>query len=327
MVIKVGVPGRHSDGSPKIVRGIGNQLQDQDLNGKKYHSIRLSWSEISGRYPDGTKYKLRKPNLRFNINSNNQRKYLHSLRMTPGIIGPGLIEAIPAEQILANADPRDTNRDGISGRVNYVINKISNQKEIGKFGFKSTHPTDEQQSAAALFGDMGVSTSIFKNSDGSIELSESELLSLVVYQKLSGVPRPRNQNTNSYRRGRFLFSKIGCDSCHKFGFTTSSNDTELNNQTIHPLSDFLLHDMGSGLADNYREFDAAGREWRTTPLWGLGFLSTVGRTRQHYLHDGRARTIEEAIIWHDGEAKKSKDRFMRMTRKDRAALLYFLKSL
>jgi CxxC motif-containing protein (DUF1111 family) len=328
MVVKVGIRGRNPDGSTKEYPGVGGQLQDQTINGSSRHSIRLRWQIINGKYPDGTKYELRKPILSFTLNGKSHRTALRSLRMTPGIIGPGLLEAIPDSVIVERADLRDTNKDGISGRPNFVLDRNTSTKKIGRFGFKATHPTDEQQSAAALFGDMGVTSSLFRIGTKEPEMAEQNLLQLVVYQKLAGVPRPRNQTKKEVLRGKYLFFKIGCESCHRTNMVTASTeDPELDGQTISPFTDLLLHDMGLGLADNLPEFSATGREWRTTPLWGLGFLRTVSKTRQLYLHDGRARSIEEAIIWHSGESQKSRDRFMRMTKKDRLALVEFLKSL
>ena len=327
MIIKIGVSGREKDGSTKPFPRLGGELQPHLTNGKTLYHVGLTWLDVPGVYPDGTKYTLRKPKLKFDIGTS-PRQILYSLRMTPGIIGPGLIEAIPAEQILERADPRDKNKDGISGKPNMVYNRVTKQKEIGRFGFKAGNPTDIQQSAAALYHDMSVTTSIFNDGNKPVELSDDDLNRLVLYQKLAGVPRVRDQSPPSVIRGRSLFTSIGCESCHRMTFTTGTvADPEVSNQTIHPFTDLLLHNMGPGLADNYPEFSAAGFDWRTQPLWGIGFLPSVSSVRSLYLHDGRARTLEEAILWHGGESNNARKRFMRLKRPDRVALIDFLKSL
>jgi CxxC motif-containing protein (DUF1111 family) len=267
--------------------------------------------------------------LNFSVPKVNRRRIAASLRMSPPIIGLGLLESIPQETLESWSDPEDTDGNGISGRVNVVPDLRTAASAAGRFGFKAVQPTVEQQSLAALFFDMGISNSLFGDRQRSPEFPENEfLLPLLFYQRLAGVPLPREISNPQHQEGFALFQSIGCADCHRFGVRTGeSADPELSDQVIHPFSDLLLHDMGRGLADARREFGAAGREWRTTPLWGLGFSRTVSKVRVAYLHDGRARTLEEAILWHGGEAAASQIRFKQLAAAQREAVLAFLSSL
>ncbi|MCB0317335.1 MAG: thiol oxidoreductase, partial [Bdellovibrionales bacterium] len=164
--------------------------------------------------------------------------------------------------------------------------------------------------------------------DQEAEMSEQQLDILTVYQMVANVPVARNQEDSDVLAGKAIFQQVGCSDCHVISFTTKNDKyAELDGQIIHPFTDLLLHDMGQGLADKRSEFSASGSEWRTTPLWGLGFVGTIGKVKQHYLHDGRARTIEEAILWHGGEAKSSQEKFKNLEKTDRINLIQFLKSL
>jgi CxxC motif-containing protein (DUF1111 family) len=330
MVIKTSLPGLNTDGSPINVPGIGEQLQDHRVKGLSKTSIDLQWKIINGRYPDGSKYQLRKPKLSIRIKGRSTRKVITSLRMTPPVVGPGLLEAIPDSAILALSDPEDLNADGISGKPNYVIDERSSSYKIGRFGFKASHTTVEQQSAAALIHDIGISNEVFLDKTGIPEISSEALNLLVVYQKLGGVPQARNQDNSDVLAGKEIFKNISCSSCHHMSFQTeSSTDPELDSQQIHPFTDLLLHNMGPRLADKRAEFSAKGSEWKTTPLWGLGFSPDLKDPNQRlvYLHDGRARSIEEAILWHGGEAKNSRNSFKNLNKVEREQLIAFLKSI
>ncbi len=323
MVVKVKYPKK------AIGPVISPVLQNHSITGETFHSLRLRWNTIEGYYPDGTKYKLKEPDLSFEIDGENYRKYAYSLRMSPPITGVGLIEAINVSSILARSDPKDKDKDGISGRPNIVTNLRDSNLTLGRFGFKAGQPTVEQQSAAALGNEMGISNTLFPVSeDLSIDFTDEQLTSVTIYQQLAGVPAARDQSNPKVIRGKELFFEVGCEGCHTSTYVTGENELpELSGQTIHPFSDFLLHNMGKGLADKHSEDSARGSEWRTTPLWGLGFSKYLSRLRAHYLHDGRASSIEQAILWHDGEAKNSKENFMALEKQDRKALIYFLRSL
>ncbi len=330
IVVKVALKdGINPDGSPLEVPGVGAQLQDNSTDGKRFFRPLLNWQIVDGRYPDRRAYQLRKPQLSFSIAGINRRKLQSSMRMSPLLVGMGLLEAIPVENILALEDPNDANGDGISGRANYVFDRKTGNTALGRFGFKATHPSVEQQTAAAFFFDIGMDNSIFHGQDAASEVSGETLNSLVVYQQIPGVPRARNQDDPGVLSGKSLFQTIGCSSCHTMTQETKlfASAPELENQVIHPFTDLLLHDMGPGLADTLSEFGAKPGEWRTTPLWGLGFAETLSSVRPLYLHDGRARTIEEAILWHGGEAKSAMQAFKKLKRAERKAVITFLRSL
>ena len=251
-----------------------------------------------------------------------------SLRMTPPVIGMGLLEAVPDQAIIAMSDPNDANGDGISGRVSYVPNRQTNTTAIGRFGFRASHPTLRQQSAAAFFNDMGMTNEIFSSADQQQEVSSAQMDQVVFYQQAAGVMAARNQDDPDVIAGKELFKQIRCNDCHVMTLQTGASDVvEVANQEFHPFTDLLLHDMGRDLSDKRPEFETSGREWRTTPLWGLGLHEHLSTHRPGYLHDGRARTIAEAILWHGGEARASQRAFRALSRAEREQLIAFLKSL
>jgi CxxC motif-containing protein (DUF1111 family) len=329
VLIKVSRSGTDENGGPKAVPGIGTQIQEHRLSGTAKYAIRLRWTTIKGKYPDGTSYELRKPRLRFNIPGIRQASIRSSLRMTPPIVGMGLLEAIPLQTLEAFADPEDSNSDGISGKINLVYDIESSSIKPGRFGFKASESSLKQQSAGAFFKDMGMTSSLFLPSGGIQEVSDELLNDVVFYQRASGIPPARDQESPNVAAGKALFQSIGCNSCHKFGITTASGNevAALDNQLINPFTDLLLHDMGAGLSDRRRTFLAGGSEWRTAPLWGLGLHEFLSDESPGYLHDGRARTLEEAILWHGGEAIVSKNNFTNLSAAERAQLIEFLNSL
>ena len=271
-----------------------------------------------------------------------------SPRVAPAMIGLGLIEAIPASDILALADEDDANGDGISGRASLVWSAEFDQVMLGRFGLKSGQPTVHQQSAGAFSGDIGISTPLFPNPwgectakqtdcrnapHGNGDVRETEIdqpnMDLVTfYSRNLGVPARRDLNDPQVLRGKQVFYDTGCTSCHTPKFVTHrlSDRPEQSFQLIWPYSDLLLHDMGEGLADNRPEGRATGREWRTPPLWGVGLTQQVS-DQAGFLHDGRARTLLEAVLWHGGEAQAARDTVVELAPDDRAALIRFLESL
>lgn len=330
MIVKVSLRGKGADGAPRLVPGIGEQLQDHTVSGRRSASVSLSWAPVKGgRYKDGLRYSLRKPNLEISLQRRSSRGILTSLRMTPALIGLGLLDVVPEATILERSDPNDANGDGISGKPQYVIDARTKEKRLGRFGFRGAHTTLEEQSAAAAFFDMGVTSSLFGATAGTGELTDDQLDRLTFYQAFAGSPFARDQDSQTVKAGFAHFMALGCESCHRATMTTGEipGSPELSNQTFHPFSDLLLHDMGPGLADKRPEFEASGSEWRTTPLWGLGFASSLSRVKPVYLHDGRARTIEEAILWHGGEAEKAKRGFVELDKSARDQLVAFLRSL
>jgi len=280
------------------------------------------------------------------------------------VFGLGLLEAIKEEDILALADESDANNDGISGRANYVFDKIKavnnnpNPISIGRFGWKANAPTVRQQSLGALRGDMGITNPLFPEEsiagtllhdeylartnyvdtgadlDGEPEADQVFSDDVTFYVETLAVPARRNVDDAAVREGARLFQKVNCTGCHNPSFTTDTDMkiggekaiNGLEGQVIYPFTDMLLHDMGDDLADGRRDFLATGHEWKTRPLWGIGLTKTVN-PGAGFLHDGRAKTLEEAILWHGGEALKSKEEFMLLNKSDRDSLISFLNSL
>ncbi len=324
-VVKIGAD---ANGSPHPT--LGSVLQPQAISGPAEAGATIaSYTNTSGQYGDGTSYSLRKPNYAFQGTT----PAYFSTRIAPPLVGMGLLEAISEDTITALADPDDSNADGISGRVQKVSDPETGDQRLGRFTGKAGKARLSHQIASALNTDMGVTTEIFPNPDGATtggapELATADLEKLTRYVALLGVSARRDLNNTQALHGEELFTTAQCVKCHVPELTTGPHHpmTELRNQTIRPYTDLLLHDMGPGLADNMGEDGATGSEWRTPPLWSIGLTAGVSGG-EAYLHDGRARTLEEAILWHGGEAEASKEAFRTMPTADRAAIIRFLKSL
>lgn len=251
-----------------------------------------------------------------------------SVRIPASLIGLGLLEAVPVSTIAEAADPHDADGDGVSGRAAYVTDRRTGARALGRFGWKASQPTLWQQNATALREDLGVTTSADVAAHAAPALDDRGLEQLTRYTRLLEPPARRDRSDAEVQRGEAVFAQLGCATCHRPRLVTGdvADLPELGHRTIEPYSDLLLHDLGDALADHRPEGDADGREWRTAPLWGLGVLDVVsGEIR--LLHDGRARSPEEAILWHGGEAQRARDRFTQLARRERAALLRFLGSL
>lgn len=329
-VIKVGA---NSNGTPHPQ--FGNALQPQSIDGSPEGIAHIVRYELTkGQFADGEVYELRKPIYKFDGTKPRDNSIRHySVRLSPQLVGLGLLEAIPEEVILGFADPTDSNGDGISGRPQLVVDAETGQPRLGRFGYKAGQPRLRHQIAGAFNSDMGVTTSVADKLDGQaeaapVEISDENLTNLERYIALLGVSAQRNLDDALLARGKKLFSAANCSACHIPSLTTGTLHpfAELREQNIQPFTDLLLHDMGEGLADTLGEHAASGAEWRTSPLWGIGLTEGVsGGTA--FLHDGRARTLQEAILWHGGEAKDAKETFLKMPKQDRAALVSFLRSL
>ncbi|SHM14089.1 di-heme oxidoredictase family protein [Vreelandella subglaciescola] len=264
-----------------------------------------------------------------------------SPRLAPPMSGLGLLSAIPEADLLAAADPDDANGDGISGRVNHVWDARSQRTVVGRFGWKAGEPSVEQQSMHAFAGDMGLTSSLAPATDctvaqqcddfadgGEPEVSDKIADFITFYAESLAVPMRRDMDDPAVAQGARQFNRLGCASCHTPRQQTADDAARpaLAGQTIWPYTDLLLHDMGEGLADNRAEFEASGHEWRTPPLWGIGLAQTVN-PRAHFLHDGRAATLEEAILWHGGEAETARNNYRSLPSEKRQRLLRFLESL
>ena len=326
----------------------GGQLQDMAVPGVVPEGkVRVDYSPVNVTFKDGTVVELRKPRLQIT-----QLGYgaMHpdtrfSARVAPPMIGLGLLEAISDADILQNASKRP-DKNGVLGRPNWVWDDARQKTVLGRFGWKAGQPNLNQQNVHAFSGDMGLTTSLRPFDDctdaqvackqapngngenGEQEVSDKILRLVLFYTRNLAVPARRDVNEQQVLAGKNLFFQAGCQSCHTPTFTTAANaaEPELANQVIRPYSDLLLHDMGEGLADNRTEFKAGGRDWRTPPLWGIGLTQTVSGHTQ-FLHDGRARNLLEAVLWHGGEAQAAQQHVLSFNAEQRAALLAFLNSL
>lgn len=345
MLVRLSVPGKTLQGAPNPHPAYGDQLNEQGIpNVPGEGRAQVDYEEISETLADGEVVKLQRPRLKFSDLNFGELgdETMTSARVAPAIFGLGLLEAVPESALLSLADPEDRNQDGISGRVNHVWDVATQRTTVGRFGWKANQPTVAQQIAGAFSGDLGITSILFPTencttvqqacrqaiSGGHPELSAQQLEDIKFYHFTLAVPARRDQNNPQVQVGEQLFNQLGCPGCHQATLTTGEFPTlpTLAQQTIHPYSDLLLHDMGEGLADGRPDFEATGTEWRTTPLWGLGLIATVNGHTQ-LLHDGRARNILEAILWHGGEAQAAKDAVKQLSKSQREALLQFLNSL
>lgn len=343
LLFRLSIPGQGEHGNPVPVPGYGDQLQTRSLlNVQREGDVTITYTDNAAKFADGTSYSLRVPAYAFTaLYMPMPAGVLLSARVAPPVFGLGLLEALSDESILANADADDKDGDGISGRPNYVYDVLKKENVLGRFGWKANQPNLMQQVAAAYNGDIGITSYLFPKEssagqtqfDSAIgsstyELSDSLLNSVQLYVRTLSVPVRRNVTTAAVVKGKALFAAAGCDRCHKPDARTAVNVSlpQVSNQLIHPFTDLLLHDMGAGLADNRPDFLASGTEWRTPPLWGIGLTQKVnGHT--NFLHDGRARNLMEAIMWHGGEALTARNKVNNMSKTERDALVTFLESL
>lgn len=322
----------------------GSQLQTAAIPGFKPEAdLVVDWSEHEETLGDGARVVLREPAYRIDDPQYGPlpTDLLISPRVAPPMTGLGLLENIPESDIRTAADPDDTNTDGISGRVNLVWNKAEETSVLGRFGWKASEPTVMQQSMGAFAGDMGLTSTLVQTTDctptqgcevaphgGAPEVSDEIAGFINFYASSLAVPARRDMDDPQVLAGAKLFNQTHCAGCHTPRQVTGEapGRPDLSNQTIWPYTDMLLHDMGPGLADGRDEFLADGNEWRTPPLWGIGLAQQIN-PRAGFLHDGRAETLEQAILWHGGEAREATDRYREMPAEERTALIRFLESL
>lgn len=359
MFLRVSIPADYSAMAEEIEGYIatlpeptyGTQMQDFSLAGHPAeYRLQIDYEEIEVPLSGGEVASLRMPSY---TAADLGYGPLHpdamlSPRVAPQMIGLGLLEAVPAADILALADPDDADGDGISGRPNIVWSAEFDQPMLGRFGLKAGSPTVREQSAGAFAGDIGISSPLFPGAwgectgaqatcrsaphgdgdDRGFEIDAEGLDLVTFYSRNLGVPARRDVDDPQVLRGKEVFYTTGCTSCHQPTFVTHrlEDRPEQSFQLIWPYTDMLLHDMGPGLADNRPEARATGSEWRTPPLWGIGLTEQVsGHT--YFLHDGRARSLLEAILWHGGEAQSQRDAVVVMSPEDREAMIRFLESL
>jgi CxxC motif-containing protein (DUF1111 family) len=330
----------------------GTQLQDTAVPGIAGEGqVAVTYTERSMTLAGGETVSLRKPTYSVTDLAYGPMEpdTTLSARVAPAMLGLGLIEAIPEADILANADPDDRNGDGIAGKAAIVRDHRTGKLALGRFGWKAQNATVRDQSASALDNDIGISNPDRPNAYGDCtarepqclampngvqkrlgptEAPESVLELMTFYSENLAVPARRNVSDPTVLHGKAMFYQSGCTACHTPKFVTR-DDAKVAAQSfqlIWPYSDFLLHDMGDDLGDGQQVGLASGNQWRTPPLWGIGLTGTVsGHT--FFLHDGRARNLTEAVLWHGGEAKKARDAFASLSKDDRQALITFVESL
>lgn len=324
-----------ADGSADPV--YGTHLQLRAIPGVPAEArVRVLWRHHVETLPDGQEIELRRPELRVD-----QWAYgppaadlRVSLRVAPPMIGLGLLEAIPASALT---------KDGTGGRLNRVRDRATHTVAVGRFGWKAAQPSIRQQALDAFVHDLGVTSSLFPENDctaaqtacsnaphgGSPELDQSIEEAVVFYAAHLAPPARRDYEREEVRSGQALFQELGCSGCHTPTWETgqSAQSPALSKQRIFPYTDLRLHDMGPGLADGIIEFNAGPSEWRTAPLWGLGQSKTVSGAKSGYLHDGRARTLAEAILWHGGEAQAARDAWTHLPAARRRLVIRFLATL
>lgn len=361
MFLRLSIPAPTASNSQEIEDWIataheptyGGQLQDFASPGQVAEGqMQITYTDLPVTLADGETVTLRAPLYAVDDLGYGplQPETMLSPRVAPQMIGLGLLEAIPAETLLARADPDDADGDGISGRPSIVPSAEFGVPMLGRFGYKGGAATVRDQSAGAFSGDMGLSTPLHpmpwgdcsasqsacvdaphgqepENRDG-LEVDAVSLDLVTFYSRNLGVPERRNVGDAAVLRGKEMFYTLGCTSCHTPKHVTHrlENQPEQSFQLIWPYTDLLLHDMGPGLADNRPEGRATGSEWKTPPLWGIGLTAQVSGHSQ-YLHDGRARSLLEAILWHGGEAKAAREGVVDLPKDDREALIRFLESL
>lgn len=348
-LLRLSLPGEGADGGPLPHPNYGDQLQVFGVNvGLKENlkpgeaELYVDWLDESVTLPDGTQVALRKPSIRIEkpnfgpIDAN----VLTSLRNTQVVFGMGYLEAVTEADILALAEVQRT--QGLNGRPNYVRDDIGQRTALGRFGWKANQPSVRQQIAAAFHGDMGVTSSLYIEENcppvqtacramppgNRPELLDYSWDELNFWSVALDAPPARDQDNPQIIRGRETFEKARCAQCHVPEMRTGDYPLlpAISKKTFRAYTDLLLHDMGDGLADGRPDFKAGPRDWRTAPLWGIGLSAQVNGST-NLLHDGRARNVLEAILWHGGEAKASRDLFAGLSKQERDDLIAFVNSL
>jgi len=344
MLVRLSVPGVGEHGGPRPHPAYGGQLNEEGVPGVPGEGrAAVHWQEKTLKLKDGTLIHLRSPRIEFvDMQYGSTQGMLFSPRVGQPAYGLGLLESVPVATLEYIAAQQK--KQGIHGAFNRVWD-VALQKEVpGRFGWKANSPNLRQQIAEAFIGDLGVTSPLFPEAQcastqrecrmaprakESPELSGKRLDDIDFYTAHLAPPARRNTGDEQVQRGEKLFASVGCSACHVAQLATAAHPRYPNSlpaQTIAPYTDLLLHDMGADLSDNRPDFKASGRQWRTQPLWGIGLVPVVNEHSQ-YLHDGRARNLEEAVVWHGGEAKTARDNYTKLKQAQRQDLLTFLGSL
>lgn len=345
LVVRLSIPSNDSKEHKQYIKKIGfvpepnygAQLSINGVHGVMFEGRpSFEFEKIKVIFPDKEVDTLLKPKYVLkDLNYGDLHKNaIVSYRLASTLMGMGLIELISNEAILANEDIDDKNGDGISGKANKVYSPKTKKFELGRYTWKASTATVEEQIAGAMHNDMGLTTPLHpdenctksqkqcneapKDMKYKFDVPQNRLDAIEFYLANLRVYRPKEDK--QFKKGLELFKKVGCASCHITSFETKIGK-------IRPYSDFLLHDMGEGLADGRVEFEATGSEFRTAPLWGLALHEKINGVKPRLLHDGRARDFQEAILWHGGEASKAKHNYMNLPKQKREELIKFLGKL
>ena len=355
MLVRLSLPGENEHGGPLPHPNYGDQFQNNAMQAQEVDmryafelvpaeaKLFVDWEERMVKFPDGEQVSLRKPVLRIENLAFGAlgEDIMLSLRNTPPVFGLGLLEAVAEETVLQLA--QEQKQHGVNGRPNYVWDAVNQRTALGRFGWKANNPSLMQQTAGAFLGDLGVSSFIFREQNcppaqrecliqpilNDPEIIDADMYDLELWLRTTAAPAPRDTGNPEIRQGKELFKQAACSVCHVPELTTAAEYPafpKLANRTFGAYTDLLVHDMGEDLADNRPDFDAGGRDWRTTPLWGLGLSETVNGSAA-LLHDGRARNVLEAILWHGGEAENARNLFVMLTKPERDALVKFVESI
>ena len=352
LLMRLSVPGSGPHGAPLPEPTYGDQFNNFAVQGVKPEGdVTMRLQPLRGRFADGTLYTLHKPLYGFRDLAHGPMdpNVMVSPRIAPQLIGVGLLEAIPESEILRNAQEQGGAGGAIRGLPNRVWDAFAQAPMVGRFGWKANVATLAHQTAAAFVGDIGITSSRFPDEScmpaqadcraaprgaqaGAPEIDDHTLADVVFYQAVLAPPARRNADDAQVLRGQRLFHQAQCAVCHRPSYTTGNapfpalTSKSLSGQRIWPYTDLLLHDMGPDLADGRSDFAAGARQWKTPPLWGIGLLEDVNG-HQRLLHDGRARGVLEAVLWHGGEAEPSRKQVLKMNKAEREALVKFVESL
>lgn len=347
VLLRLSVP---TDDTSELIDGsvpsphYGGQLQERNVVGYQGEgTIRVRFTPHTFTFPDGETETLWSPHWQVGDGNYGDTENLQiSARIGPRLVGMGLLDAIPDSQLELWAKEQADAQQGISGKVARVYNRREGQWDAGRFGWKAEAPSLEQQVAAAFQGDMGLTSVLYPEDNcseqqqpecrrfpngGQPEVDDRALHAVADHLRYKAVPAVRHSESEDVQAGWALFNQLGCIECHKSHVTVLSGDPLINVGEIHPFSDLLLHDMGEALSDHRPVFNAEGSEWRTPPLWGIGLAEAHLGSKPGFLHDGRARNIQQAILWHGGEAEKSMTGYISLEGKQRSQLLEFLNAL
>ena len=352
LLMRLSIPGTGAHGGVVPDPVYGDQLNNAAIQGVQPEGqVRIRYQTLRGKFADGTPYTLRKPlysltNLAYGPLAPGA---MISPRIAPQLVGVGLLDAIPESDILTNAAMQAASAGPIKGQPNYVWDDFAQDLRVGRFGWKANQASVASQTAGAFLGDIGITSTQHpdeactpkqkdclaapRGAQGKApEIDDRTLSDVIFYQAVLAPAARRNVNDAKVLRGQALFAQAQCSVCHRPSYTTgaapfpSLSSAKVQGLKIWPYTDLLLHDMGPNLADGRPDFAANGRQWKTPPLWGVGLIHDVNGHRR-LLHDGRANGVEEAILWHGGEAQAARQHVLQLNTRDRRALVAFVESL